>query len=349
MAIRQRGNTWQADVRVAANQNPTGSEVRMRLAAPSKEEALKLEARARLAICETGFFEPNQPNAEGKTKGTLKDALKLAWNSKAGRRGGWSMQKSGEQAYARAQRCVAFLGEDRACRSISSKDLDNIIEHLRGCGLKSGSVRVYVATFYKLLDYAQREGWMQSRPAYEKPEAGEARDFILSTALESVIIEKIKDKEFSDFFQVALETGLRLNELTTAKCWQWKFDEGYVIVTSEQAKSGKSRRVFLSDTATRIMKERCAGKGTTDSPWVREVSRFTVAARMRALKKAVGYGNHKNFVFHSLRHTRATRLAAKSKNPFVVQDQLGHADVKTSMRYIHMANTALGAEDWRNA
>lgn len=350
MAIRQRGNAWQADVRVAANQNPTGSEVRVRLAAASKDEAIKLEARARLAICETGFFEPKQQQSEGKAKGTLKDALKLAWNSKAGRRGGWSMQKSGEQSYWRAEQAVKFFGEDRACRSISTKDMDKLIEHFRSIGLRSGSARAYVGCFYKILGYAQKEGWMQSRPMYEKPEAAIARDFILSPELENVIMDTITDAEFADFFKVAVETGLRLNELATACVWQWKFDLGYVIVTNEQSKSGKARHVFLSDTAIAIMKKRCEGLKAPDLIWRKELrNRHNVAAKMRRLKQLIGYSKHRNFVFHSLRHTRATRLAQKSKNPFVVQDQLGHSDIKTSMRYIHMANAALGADDWRNA
>ena len=41
------------------------------------------------------------------------------------------------------------------------------------------------------------------------------------------------------------------------------------------------------------------------------------------------------FRIHDLRHTGATRTLRASKNLRAVQGMLGHADIKTTMRYAH--------------
>ena len=42
-----------------------------------------------------------------------------------------------------------------------------------------------------------------------------------------------------------------------------------------------------------------------------------------------------NFRFHDLRHTAATRMTEKCIDLAVVQEILGHSDIKTTMRYAH--------------
>jgi len=43
--------------------------------------------------------------------------------------------------------------------------------------------------------------------------------------------------------------------------------------------------------------------------------------------------------WHDLRHTMASRLLRKTRNPAWVQKALGHADIKTTMRhYAHVLN-----------
>jgi integrase len=350
MAIRQRGTAWQADVRVAANQNPTGKEVRLRLAAPNKDAAMALEARARLAIIETGCFDPNA-GAQKKVKGTLKAALQLAWNSKAGKTGGWSMQKAGEEAYANAKECVDHLGEDRTCSTITSKDLDDLVSKFRELGLSNNTVRRKVGCFYKILDHAEREGWINRRPKFDRPAAGVPREFILSTELENVVLDyfNLFDKEFGDFATVAIETGMRLNEIATLAPWRLDFQRGIILVHAEVSKSGKPRHVVMSDKAAEILTRLVEGKKPNERIWRRSINRAMASHHMLKMKEEIGYSGHDQFVFHTFRHTRATRLAAKSMNPFVVQDQLGHEDIKTSMRYIHMAKADMNADSWRNA
>lgn len=56
------------------------------------------------------------------------------------------------------------------------------------------------------------------------------------------------------------------------------------------------------------------------------------------VKKRAGI---ENLRFHDLRHTVGTRLAKANVPVNIIQSILGHTDVRTTMQYIHCANTQL--------
>jgi len=49
----------------------------------------------------------------------------------------------------------------------------------------------------------------------------------------------------------------------------------------------------------------------------------------------------REFRFHDLRHTFASRLAQRGASLKAIQDLLGHADLKMTMRYAHLAQNDL--------
>lgn len=55
----------------------------------------------------------------------------------------------------------------------------------------------------------------------------------------------------------------------------------------------------------------------------------------RAFTKAVSKAGIKNFRFHDLRHSFATRLAQNGIDLYKVSKLLGHKDITTSQRYAH--------------
>lgn len=55
----------------------------------------------------------------------------------------------------------------------------------------------------------------------------------------------------------------------------------------------------------------------------------------KAFNSAKERAGIKNFRFHDLRHTVATRLVEKGIDLAVVQDLLAHSNIQTTMRYAH--------------
>ena len=55
-----------------------------------------------------------------------------------------------------------------------------------------------------------------------------------------------------------------------------------------------------------------------------------------AIRKAFRRAGLHDCTFHTLRHTHATRLIQNGLSVYEVREVLGHADIKTTMRYAHL-------------
>ena len=55
----------------------------------------------------------------------------------------------------------------------------------------------------------------------------------------------------------------------------------------------------------------------------------------KSWKSAVKVAGIENFKFHDLRHTFATRLIEKNIDIVVAKELMGHADISTTMIYVH--------------
>ena len=55
----------------------------------------------------------------------------------------------------------------------------------------------------------------------------------------------------------------------------------------------------------------------------------------KAWSTALEKANIENFRFHDLRHTFATRLIEKNIDIVVAKELMGHADISTTMIYVH--------------
>lgn len=87
------------------------------------------------------------------------------------------------------------------------------------------------------------------------------------------------------------------------------------------------------------------------SPWIfhhlyhvrgkKAGSRIKRNLRDNLLKAAKAAGLPDGFVAHDLRHRRVTSWLAKGANPVHVKEAVGHADLKTTMRYTHLAREHL--------
>ncbi len=55
----------------------------------------------------------------------------------------------------------------------------------------------------------------------------------------------------------------------------------------------------------------------------------------KSWKSAVKVAGIENFMFHDLRHTFAMRLIEKNIDIVVAKELMGHADISTTMIYVH--------------
>lgn len=142
---------------------------------------------------------------------------------------------------------------------------------------------------------------------------------------------------------VAVSTGLRLSEMLTLRHDRIGGD-GQVTINSAQTKSKRKRIVALSPRALEVVAE--LPRHWT-APWVfwspqtgRPYHPATIELWFRAAVERCGLDaicahGDKRLRWHDLRHTHASLADAAGVSLKALRDQLGHADSRTTERYMH--------------
>ncbi len=135
---------------------------------------------------------------------------------------------------------------------------------------------------------------------------------------------------------LTINTGLRRGEVFNLKWHDINQQTKTLTVTGATAKSGETRHIPLNDEAITILKN--WRKQVTDTDRV-----FPGKDRKRldniktSWTKLVTDAKVENFRFHDLRHSFASKLVMKGVPLNTVRELLGHSDLKTTLRYAHLA------------
>jgi len=148
----------------------------------------------------------------------------------------------------------------------------------------------------------------------------------------------------ASFIQLALNTGMRLNEMLKLEWHRVSLDERRVQLDGIHTKNGKRRFIPLNRPAAAALSERYAFRieHCPRSPWVfawpdgRRVTRLY--EQFQTAKKRAGIHD---FRIHDLRHTFASWLVSTGVPLTEVRDLLGHASVRETERYAHLAPNRL--------
>lgn len=128
-------------------------------------------------------------------------------------------------------------------------------------------------------------------------------------------------------FEVALMTGLRQGEQFTREWNDIDLDAGTVRLP--QTKNGQCRFVQLNSRALAALKmlhAKSIGSGRVFSNLV-----------PRWFTEAVEKANVRDFKWHDLRHTFASRLVMAGVDIRTVQELMGHKSITMTMRYAHLS------------
>lgn len=128
----------------------------------------------------------------------------------------------------------------------------------------------------------------------------------------------------------ALQTGMRRGEILNLKWANIDFEQGFIELL--ETKSGKSRQIPIS----KILKVTLLKlKSSNEYVFVNPQTQKPYTTIQKSFSTLLEKAKIKNFRFHDLRHTVATRLVTKGIDLTVVQEILGHSKVTTTQRYAH--------------
>lgn len=237
--------------------------------------------------------------------------------------------------------------------------------------LTSSTIHRYYTMVQSVLHSAYKLGLIGVNPADSDritlPKADEQATDIFTQAELNIMLEKLEVEplQFKLLIHLALNTGCRRGELVGLKWSDIDYKTGILTVSrsnykltgdseikSKTTKTGKSRTIMLPPYCLEMMKQFKAQQAQTQlmlgDRWQGDNWIFTQADGKamypttptlqftRFLKRA-GLEHKK---FHALRHTSATLLLSNGTNIKNVAARLGHAQLKTTNRYVHAVEQA---------
>lgn len=158
------------------------------------------------------------------------------------------------------------------------------------------------------------------------------------------LFNALTNKKHKAMLFTAYSAGLRVSEIVNLKISH--IDSTQMQIFIERAKGKKDRYVNLSPVLLDILRTYIKGyqprprkylfesEQTLDAYPTRTIQQiFTNAKNKAGIQKEVG--------IHSLRHSFATHLLDKGTDIRFIKDLLGHFDIKTTERYLHVSNHKL--------
>lgn len=140
---------------------------------------------------------------------------------------------------------------------------------------------------------------------------------------------------------LAYASGLRVSEVTAIKIND--IDSSRMCILIRQAKGKKDRMVALSPVLLVMLREYWKTGGLVRNGYLfpgqyagEPYSSRSVQMVLAAAKKKAGV--MKPGSVHALRHSFATHLLDKGTDVTMIQKLLGHNDIKTTLRYLHVTN-----------
>lgn len=161
------------------------------------------------------------------------------------------------------------------------------------------------------------------------------------------LLEELKKHSYSVYLMalISADCGLRAGEIFKLTWADVSLEEKMLFL--RDTKNGKNRFAYMTDRVAEEFAKLKQGEGnefvfqSKTGGKIDHVSRtFERAVKALGLNDGITDRRQK-VVFHSLRHTFASRLVQKRVSLYEVKELLGHSDIAMTQRYSHLANETL--------
>jgi integrase len=262
------------------------------------------------------------------------------------------LKPSTAKGYASSLRQILPHFEGVRIHQIDAASLDRYIAACRQDGQSAKTIQNRLGVLYKVLGTAVEYGKLDAAhlPSKRKVKVPKPQvEFLTDAELTEILDAASEDPLLHALITVAANTGLRRGELFGLE-WDVlrldgtkrevdvtrSYDRG--VVTTP--KSNQYRTVPLNTVASRTFRDLLPGKRAKGPVFVdAQGDRWTperVKNRLRSIARATG---RDALGWHIFRHTFATRLVRKGVALNVVQQLLGHSDIRMTLRYAHVTQT----------
>lgn len=236
--------------------------------------------------------------------------------------------------------CIgAFLEtQDRLDRSPSDSHIREYLLSLKKRGLSSSTVSLHLNAIKFLYRHVLRS---PSRIIIRAPKRSQKLPVVLTRKEIQRILDSTHNTKHRMMIALAYGAGLRVSEVVALRVADVLLDEGTLHI--KQAKGQKDRLTLLPEKLVSDLRTVLYGKDPHELVFESErggklSTRTLQVVFSQALKRT---GLTKAATFHSLRHSFATHLIENGTSIRFVQELLGHNNIRTTQRYIHLSNPHL--------
>lgn len=304
--------------------------VRRRERSGTYEQAVEKLRRRKEQIRRNEYVAPRQSR-----KWTFERLVREAIASKALRLTDSTVKTDG----FRKRKLLPLIGKIRVDH-LTPQRIEAALAQLKGEGLSSSTLNRYRSFISSVFSYGVKNEHVSSNPCARVGRFKEnaARIRCLGEDEEKKLrLEIVEDRHLWEF-DLALNTGMRRGELFGLKWADVHFDREELYATG---KTGQ-RHIIANERAIAALVKlgEISGEKTFVVP---EHNDRPSAVRdwRRWFEVAVKKAGIKNFRFHDIRHTFASRLAIRGVDILRVQKLMGHKSIKMTEKYSHLRSDDL--------
>lgn len=331
MALKSVGGYWHADVKVNGRRVrvTTGCRLDQEELARVKEQEIRRKLR-------NGTWDKHAAQMNLTLRGAFDRALAEYYQR----------LPSYDTAVVNAKRVCEFLDGDMLLSDIDEDVLIALVDDVLEEGLSGSTANRYLSLIGRTMRLAIKQWRSLSRlPYFPRQPESEGRIRVYSVEEEERMVATLRAstlkraRDVADLIEVLFDTGARLSE--GLRMHETHYSKRTGLVTIWKTKTKKPRSVPVLERSRALLERRFLANG---GPAFDGLTKDRVESVWVWLRKQLGEGA--DFVIHGCRHTCATRLLEAGNDIYLVQKWLGHTDVKTTQRYVHLTGMMLsGAKD----
>ena len=247
-------------------------------------------------------------------------------------------KRSYESDIIRMPRLLAAFRE-RAADSITPQELEHhLVQTAEESDWAPATVNRYRALISLVFRLGIENGKVKENPArlVKHRRANNARTRWLAPEEETRLREAIKAgcPDHWPELDLALNTGLRRSEMY-GLTWE-NVSLSRRVLTIPRAKNGEMRHVPLNSTALAALAE-LQKRGDGTGVVIRNLGGEPLVGPRHWFEPAVVKAKLRDFSWHCLRHTFASRLVMAGVDLRTIQELLGHKSIGMTVRYSHLA------------
>lgn len=245
------------------------------------------------------------------------------------------------------KRLLDFCGQNTSIDKITTPKLAQYVQMrlspIDGVkGVKGATVKRELNDLKAVLNKAKEICPSYIPPVFPKLKDSAARIRYLSNA-EEIALFKVMPEWLKNLVLFTMHTGARKKDALNLR-WRdvLKNEDGEInAVNFPTPKGRKPYRVPASPSVKLLLIALSSVKEGDHTCVFRGRHGGPIVDPKRAWEKAINESGVEDFVFHDLRHTFASRLIMRGKGLKEVSELMGHADIAMTMRYAHLAPSAL--------